>query len=118
MMNGLKRYPLLLGLVGLVVAFVVGAMAVSIGVRFFGSIQALRSVLSEHGGWMLAWRASVYGVLAFIWTRYGRQRLMKRVAEDRDGGTRGSHLLHKLERMMLIAVVVIESYNLFIWWEV
>ena len=112
-----KRYPLLWGLAGLIVAFVVSAIAASMGVRFFGSIQAFRSVLGEHRGLMSAWRACVYSVLAFIWTRFGRRRLIEHVAKDRNGGTRRSLLLRKLERMMLIIIMVIESYNLFICWE-
>lgn len=117
MMIGFKRYPLLWGLAGLVLAFVIGAVVASVGVRFFGSMQAFRSVLVEYGGSMLVWRACVYGAFAFIWMRSGRRRLIEQVAKDRDGGARGRLLLRKLERMMTIVVVVIESYNLFIWWE-
>ena len=113
----LKRHPLLWGLAGLIVAFVASAIVASMGVRLFGSIQALRSVLGEHGGLMLVWRACVYSVLAFIWTRFGRWRLIEYVAKDRNEGTRRRLLLRKLERMMLIIIMVIESYNLFIWWE-
>ncbi|MGQ7245126.1 hypothetical protein ACUN9V_16880 [Salinicola sp. V024] len=117
-MSMLKRHPLLLGLVGLVAAFIAGGVVVSVGMRLYGGIQEFRVALGEHRAWLLIWRLAFYGTLAYFWIRYGRRRLLERVAEDRDGGEQGRLLLRKLERMILIVVVLIEGYNLFIWWGV
>lgn len=116
MMSMLKRHPLLLGLIGLVAAFIVGGVVVSVGMRLYGGIQEFQNALGEHRYWLLVWRLVFYGSLVFLWIRIGRRRLLERVAEDRDGGKQGRLLLHKLERMILIVVVLIEGYNLFTWW--
>ncbi|WIX33258.1 hypothetical protein QO259_00950 [Salinicola sp. JS01] len=117
MMSMLKRHPLLLGLIGLAAAFIAGGVVVSVGMRLYGGIQEFQIALGEYRYWLLVWRLGFYGSLVFLWIRFGRRRLLERVAENRDGGEQARLLLRKLERMILIVVVLIEGYNLFTWWE-
>ncbi|WP_353980907.1 hypothetical protein [Salinicola endophyticus] len=115
-MTFLKRHPLLMGLLGLVASFVLAGIISSIGVRLFGGFQAYREALDDYRPVMLLWRALLYGAVACFWIRYGRPRLLRSVADDKDGGAQARLLLRKLERMVLIVLGLIETYNLITWW--
>ncbi|WP_110689430.1 hypothetical protein [Salinicola endophyticus] len=115
-MTFLKRHPLLMGLLGLVASFVLAGIIASIGARLFGGMQEYRAALGENRDVMLLWRAVLYGAVAYFWIRYGRPRLLRSVADDKDGGAQARLLLRKLERMVLIALGLIETYNLITWW--
>ncbi|WP_275286855.1 hypothetical protein [Halomonas elongata] len=111
-----KRHPLLLGLLGLIAAFWVGALIVFIGMRLYGGIRDFQVALGENRHWLMVWRVLFYGGIALAWFRLWRPKILRSIEQDKDGGRQGRVLLHKLERMILIVVVLIEGCNLFIWW--
>lgn len=116
MIRFLKRHPLLLGLLGLIAAFWIGALVVFIGMRLYGGITEFQAALDENRHWLMVWRAILYVGLALAWFRLWRPRILRSIEKDKDGGQQGCVLLRKLERMILIVLVLIEGYNLFIWW--
>lgn len=116
MIRILKRHPLLLGLLGLIVAAWLGGLVVYTGMRFYGSITDFQVAMGENRHWLMVWRAIFYGGIALAWFRLWRPRLLRSIEQDKDGGQQGRILLCKLERMILIVLILIEGYNLFIWW--
>ncbi len=103
--------PLVVFVVALVAVVFLSGVIASIGIRLAGSLAAWRTTLDTAAPLLLGWRLVFYGMIAWLWLRYGKPRVVARVADDQDGGERARHKLKRLEFMSVGFIVVLEVIN-------
>lgn len=115
MIQSIKGRPLLMGMLGLILTIMMGAVMVSIGVRLYGSVNGFQEALYGNRYWMLLWRISLYSIVAYCWLKVWRPRVLTHVQNDADGGEHAQQVLVRLERLMLQVLVLFEAYNMVTW---
>ncbi len=107
-----KRWSsLLVALVALVGMVIISGVIASVGIRIAGSVPAFQSAWREAGWWLFMWRVALYAAIAFVWWRYRKPRVVKRLG-DAPGAT---DRLRRLERAAILLVLLFEVLNLPRW---
>lgn len=111
-----RRWPSIVVFpVVLVVMFLLGSLLASLGVHLMGSRAAFDAARQAALPWLFLWRWACYAGLIVGWIRLWKPRVVRRLAEDRDGGQAARHRLVRLERLAIGALVCIELFNLIDW---
>lgn len=107
-----KRWPsLLVAFVALVGMVAVSGMIATIGIRIAGSLPAFQSAWREAGWWLLVWRAVLYAAIAAVWWYYSKPRVLQRLGNNPEA----THRLRRLERSVLLLLLLLEVLNLPRW---
>ena len=95
------------------IGVICAAIAVAIiGIALAGGAPAFRDWMSAVTPYALLWRIAVYIVGGTLYITYWRPRLRALQQQQDDGGVAAHARLIKAERMLVIALVVIELANL------
>lgn len=87
-------------------------MLVGLGIQFAGGATAFRGWLDSMTPYALLWRIAVYVVGGTLYITRFRPRLRAMQQQQADGGDAAHARLIKIERLLLIVLVVIEVANL------
>jgi len=115
MMRFNKLSSILIALVALVAMVLLSGLIASIGIHLAGDMQAFQEGLNNAGGWLLVWRWSLYVGIGIYWWRHARARVLVRILETAQAPVEFKSRLQRLERMVMIFVVVFEALNLLRW---
>ena len=115
MMRFNKVSSILIALVALVTMMLLSGLIASIGIYLAGDMQAFQNSLRNAGGWLLVWRWLLYVGIGIYWWRYARARVLVRILEPAQAPVEIKSRLQRLERLVVIFVVVFEALNLLRW---
>lgn len=116
MMRFNKLSSILIALVALVAMVLLSGLIASIGIHLAGDMQAFQEVLNNAGGWLLVWRWLLYAALGTYWWLHARPRVLARMQEAASDETSEIKCrLQRLERLLVIFVMVFEALNLLRW---
>ncbi|ERS91040.1 hypothetical protein Q671_04805 [Halomonas sp. PBN3] len=111
-MNPARWPSLLVAMAVLIGMLLISGVILAVSVRLLGGLEAHHGAWQAAWPWLLAWRLSLYAVLALVWWRKVRPRAVVRLRRDRDDGRQALAKLRRLELMALGILVLLEVTNL------
>lgn len=91
----------------LVAAFVIAAL----GMQLAGGPDAFNLWLTAATPWFLLWHVVLYSVGGTLYLAHWRPRLRAAQRNQADGGEAARQRLVRLERMLIVVLIVIEATN-------
>lgn len=91
--------------------FVFALVAAVVLMQLADGPERMQQWLTAAVPYFLVWRLMLYAVFGSLYVGYWRPRLRARQADQADGGEAAHGRLVRAERLLLVAIVVIEAAN-------